>query len=406
MLSKEAAEVILIALMMYETRECLRKINSRRESWVRPLYLSRDINGLFASSFEEMYNNDTEQFKKTVRMSRTMFDHLLGLVGERLTKHSNRPSIPAALRLFLTLNYLAHGGSQHMLAISYKMGRSTANKIVLETCEVLWDELGGIYLSIPNRHEWKRIANDFNSIWNFPNCVGAIDGKHIILKCPPSSGSLFYNYKGTYSIVLLACCDANYTFTCIDIGAYGSQSDGGVLCNSSFGRRLFNNQLDLPEDDILLHSTLRFPHFFVGDAAFPLKSYIMRPYPGIRLSPDRELFNKRLSRARRVIENAFGIMTARWRILLSPLQMHPTSAESVVKATVLLHNFLKMHDGTYCPPEFVDQYQGDNIVGGLWRQEITTPLRGTGRLMANNAARSAFNLRDQLKDYITAHPIN
>ncbi|XP_017466768.1 PREDICTED: uncharacterized protein LOC108359422 [Rhagoletis zephyria] len=258
---------------MYEARECLKKINSRRREWVRPLYLSRDIDGLFVTSFDEMYKNDPEQFKTTVRMTKEVFDLLFGLVKERLIKYSNRPSISAEMRLFLTLNFLAHGGTQHLYATAYKMGRSTVNKIILETCEALWSELGSVYLSVPKRHEWKRISHDFNTIWNFANCVGAIDGKHITLKCPSNSGSLFYNYKGTYSIVLLACCDANYTFTFIDIGAYGSQSDGGVLWNSGFGQRLFHDQLDLPEDDFLPDSNIKFPHYFVGDAALPLKKF-------------------------------------------------------------------------------------------------------------------------------------
>lgn len=167
-----------------------------------------------------------------------------------------------------------------MFSTAFKMGRSTVNSIVAETCNVLWSELGCIYLSVPNEHEWKRIAKDFEGIWSFPNCVGAIDGKHINIKCPPNSGSLYYNYKGTYSIVLLASCDANYIFTNIDIGAYGSQSDGGVLWNSGFGQKLFNAELDLPEDDFLPGTDVKFPHFMVGDAAFPLKKCLMRPYPG------------------------------------------------------------------------------------------------------------------------------
>ena len=117
------------------------------------------------------------------------------------------------------------------------------------------------------------------------------------------------------------------------------------------------------------------------------------------------MFNKRLSRARRVIENAFGISAARWRILLSPLQMHPTSAEKVVKATVVLHNFLKVHDQSYCPPDFIDRYQGDNVLKGLWREEISVPLRGHGRMMSNNASKNAFKLRDELMEYIVTHPI-
>lgn len=126
---------------------------------------------------------------------------------------------------------------------------------------------------------------------------------------------------------------------------------------------------------------------------------------GTRLSLDREMFNKRLSRARRVIENAFGILCARWRVLLSPLFMHPENAEKVVKSAVVLHNFLKFHDGTYCPPDYVDQYQGEEIVSGLWRREVLTPLRNHGRMTCNNATRTAFALRDLLKDYITSHPI-
>ncbi|XP_036334532.1 protein ALP1-like [Rhagoletis pomonella] len=284
------------------------------------------------------------------------------------------------------------------------MGRSTVAAIISKVCEAIWQELGGIYLSVPKKHEWKRIATDFNTMWNFPNCVGAVDGKHIAISCPSNSGSLYYNYKGHYSIVLLASCDANYTFTTVDIGAYGSQSDGGVLWNSDVGQRLLNDKLDLPEDDYLPGTNIKFPHFMVGDAAFPLKNCIMRPYPGASLPLDREIFNKRLSRARRVIENSFGILCARWRVLLSPLFMHPQTAEKVVKTTVLLHNFVKFHDGSYCPADYVDRYNGEEIVNGLWRKDVSTPLRNHGRMACNNAARSAFALRDQLKDYIVSQP--
>lgn len=153
--------------------------------------------------------------------------------------------------------------------------------IVSETCEVLWEILGPIYLSVPKENEWKRIAIDFYTMWDLPNCVGAIDGKHINLTCPSNSGSQFYNNKGNYSIVLLAACDANYTFTSVDIGAFGSQSDGGVMWNSRFGQQLYKGQLDLPKEEVLPGTDKSFPHYFVADAAFPLKPFLIRPYPGL-----------------------------------------------------------------------------------------------------------------------------
>lgn len=151
----------------------------------------------------------------------------------------------------------------------------------------------------------------------------------------------------------------------MDVGAYGSQSDGGSLTNSVFGQMLFKQQLDLPTQRALSNSNTTFPYYFVGDAAFPLKSYLMKPFPGVLLDEKREYFNKRLSRVRRTIENAFGILTARWRILRGTLNMAPETAEKLVNGTLVLHNFFKMTDGSYCPPGFVDNEINGEIVEGL-----------------------------------------
>lgn len=160
------------------------------------------------------------------------------------------------------------------------MSTSTVGKIILETCDVLWDELNQIYLSPPNQNEWLTIANDYAAKWRLPHCLGAIDGKHVSIVCPPKAGSQYFNYKQRHSIVLLAVCDANYCFTVVDIGAYGSQSDGGILSECSFGKMLMQNKLPLPPPSLLPNSNDIFPYYFVGDSAFPLSQNLMRPYPG------------------------------------------------------------------------------------------------------------------------------
>lgn len=94
-------------------------------------------------------------------------------------------------------------------------------KIIHETSRAIWRALQPTVLKFPDQEEWKRIADGFQQQWQFPNCVGAIDGKHMRIKAPINSGSTWHNYKGFFSMVLLAICDSNYKFTWIDIGQYG-----------------------------------------------------------------------------------------------------------------------------------------------------------------------------------------
>ena len=182
-----------------------------------------------------------------------------------------------------------------------------------------------LHMPVPATEMLLATSNEFYLRWNFPTCVGSIDGKHIRLKCPSNSASMYYNYKHYYSIVLQGLADPRYRFIAIDIGAYGKQSDGGIFRHSSLYQLLSRNAKKLSLSDVEL------PFVITGDEAYPLLSYLMRPYLRRQLLESRRLFNYRLSRGRRVVESVFGILAGKWRILNKPIETSPNMADRTVK---------------------------------------------------------------------------
>ena len=127
-------------------------------------------------------------------MSPDRFDHLLGLVTPLITKKDARfrKAIPACERLALTLRFLATGESQISLSFQFKIGRATVSKFLAETSVAISKVSFEEYMDAPSTlEECKHIADSFEDIWNMPHVIGAIDGKHIRLKCPKNTGSLY-----------------------------------------------------------------------------------------------------------------------------------------------------------------------------------------------------------------------
>ena len=140
-------------------------------------------------------------------------------------------------QLCVTLRFFSSGDSQTTIASSYRISPTTVGRIICETCSTLWIVLvENGFLKVPDSVVlWKNVACQFEDMWNFPHWVGALDGKHVVMQAPQNSGSDWFNYKHTHSIVLLAVCNAVYKFLLVDIGDAGRQSDGGVYNNSSLG---------------------------------------------------------------------------------------------------------------------------------------------------------------------------
>ena len=183
------------------------------------------------------------------------------------------------------------------------------------------------------------------SRWQLPHCLGAIDGKHVRILHPPKTGSDYYNYKSYFTLVLMAVVGSNYEFLFADVGCQGRISDGGVLRNTLFYQALEMVKLNIPQSKALpVHDSeewrLVISYFFVGDDSFSLTRNLMKPYSNRGQTEEQRIFNYRLSPARRVSENAFGLLASRFRVLHSTFNVRPESAISIVHATLVLHNFL------------------------------------------------------------------
>lgn len=184
--------------------------------------------------------------------------------------------------------------------------------------------------------EWESIAKVFEERWNFPNCLGALDGKHVQIQAPANSGSEYFNYKHTNSIVLMALADGEYKFTYVDVGAFGRDSDGGVFGRCTLSKALEDNSINMPPPKPLTNDSPAIPYVVVADDAFPMKPYLMKPFSFRNQVMPQRVFNYRLSRARRIVENVFGICVARFRILRTPMEVAPDKVTNIVLAIARL----------------------------------------------------------------------
>uniref|UniRef100_A0A671S3S7 DDE Tnp4 domain-containing protein n=1 Tax=Sinocyclocheilus anshuiensis TaxID=1608454 RepID=A0A671S3S7_9TELE len=275
---------------------------------------------------------------------------------------------------------------------SFRLGISTVAEIVPETCEAFWSSLKEEHMPVPTEHVWRNTAKRFEERWNFPNCLGAIDGKHIVIQAPGNSGSLYFNYKSTFSVVLLAVVDADYHFLVMDVGSYGSNSDGDIFSNSTLGKGLREGTLNVPPPAELPGAPElgKVNHVIVADEAFLLKLYLLRPYPGRHLPRDMKMFNYRLSRACRILENCFGILSQGFKVFHWHLQASPMVVDSIVKAACILCNYLRPSDQN-SQDDLVQDESSNCTAIGLLRH-----------LQGNRATIEAHNLRDIYKLYLNS----
>ncbi|XP_062516381.1 uncharacterized protein LOC134191776 [Corticium candelabrum] len=287
-------------------------------------------------------------WKENFRMCRETFLYLCEKLRHEIEPEVThlRASICIEKRVAVTVWYLATNVEYRTISHLFGIGRSTVCSIVHSTCRAIVHCLMSGYITFPTGEMLTDVVKGFSQSFNFPQCAGAIDGCHIPVSPPALNHTDYYNRKGWYSVILQAVVDHKYLFRDINVGWPGSVHDARVLANSS----IFQNA----ESGLILNEQQKeiegctIPVFLVGDSAYPLKNWLLKPFPhNDHLTDEKKNFNYRISKARIVVENAFGRLKARWRRLMKKNDMQIRHVQHVIAACCVLHNVCEIHGDSF-----------------------------------------------------------
>ncbi|XP_016418989.1 putative nuclease HARBI1 [Sinocyclocheilus rhinocerous] len=257
-----------------------------------------------------------------------------------------RVSVPLQKRVAIVLWKLATNSEYRSVSHLFGVGISTACDCVKDFCSSVENILLPEVITIPQAEKLKELSLNFEQRWGLPQCVGAIDGSHIPILAPQEYHTEYFNRKRWYSIVLQAVVDAKGLFWNVFAGLPGSLHDARVLRLSALWelaerRHLFAQQYrNINGQDV--------GFYILGDAAYPLTSWLMKPFPDNGfLTAQQQVYNHKTSKARVVVENAFGRLKGRWRCLLKRNDCNLERVKSMVLTCCVLHNLCETHGEEY-----------------------------------------------------------
>ena len=379
--------------------------NTNRRIWAREWLLRRPSLGMHEKLLKELNREDPKSFRNFVRVSPELFEEMVERLRPQLEKKQTvmRSPLPVSLKLACTLRFLATGCTYTDLSYAFRVSISAISRFLPQVCKAIIRTYKQEVLKLPSTpEEWKQVANQFSVRWNYENCIGAVDGKHIPIRKPVGGGSTYFNYKKFHSIILMAVADANYKFLYANIGAPGSDGDAGTWNRSSLFRLLRDNRAGLPEPEPLPNDDEPVPYHLVGDDAFGLEPHMMKPYSHRSQVPQERIFSYRLSRARRTVENAFGLLQTRFRVFERSLAVAPHKARVIALCCVVLHNLYLERMPLQHNTREVDRENHDHQeIPGAWR-EGPEGWQGLTPSQTRNARTRAKHIRDYLAAYYSS----
>ena len=372
----------LTAITAIVTRRLLLlSVRQQRAMWVR------HRSHVFFSEIVSCWKD--EEWKRNFRIGRPTFNFLciqLSCVLQR--REVVRKPLSVQEKVAITIWRLGTNVEYRSLAHLFGVDLSTVCVTVREVCTAIVNILFQRYIRIPTGEAAQTVVDGFFHTWGFPQCFGAIDGSHIPILSPTDNPLDYFNRKGWHSIVLQALVDHEYKFMNTNVGWPGSVHDARILANSKVYVK--GESGDLVPRGMRCINGVDMPIVILGDPAYLLLPWLMKPYPATgSVSRKQKKFNYQLSRARMVVECAFGRLKGRWRCLMKRNDSDLAFVPTIVNACCVLHNLCEVH--------------GDGFDDDWLSEEEEVPAGPSSSASTASLQSATCNvIRDALCDYFDA----
>ncbi|XP_013099857.2 uncharacterized protein LOC106082082 [Stomoxys calcitrans] len=376
---------IYVAFVHFIELACPSRLRWAREEFNQN---ERDIKSIYNQLLDIVKQRNNREFRKFTRINISTYEHLVQLLKKKLQKYSARKPIPPECRLLLTLMYLAYDSPRPLLQMAFRLGSTTLRSIITDTCECIANELAsGYYLTSLRSEDYYELTEQNLEATGMPNCIGSLDAIQFLTE-----------RKTRDPIVVVASCNTKYQLINVDVNMLGE-----VMKNDNIINNLLHNRVDsLPDDIQMADSGLLIPSYFVTPRIFPFVRHTMRPYPGKVLTPCKEAFNARLKTCSDYLDNSFGILIYKWKVLQNRFAGLPEISCNIIKSCIILHNFAIEHDRSYLHNQLMDHVDEttQELKLGVWREAVKLPKTRLFSNYENTANNDAFASRDLLKDYL------
>ncbi|XP_030219862.1 protein ANTAGONIST OF LIKE HETEROCHROMATIN PROTEIN 1 [Gadus morhua] len=289
-----------------------------------------------------------EQWVENFRMSEETFGFLTNKLRPVLERQDTnfRGCVPLKKRVAIALWKLATGSEYRSIGHLFGVSITTVCRCVQDFCAAAETLLVPEQIRYPDEVKFREMATYIENRWGLPHCVGAIDGSHIPILAPQDYHCDFFNRKGWHSILLQGVVDGKGLFWNVFAGLAGSMHDARVLRVSKLWE-LASRGNHFPARTRNIGGVTA-GYYILGDSAYPLQNWLLKPFQDTgRLTAEQQMFNRKFSRVRVVVENAFGRLKGRWRCLLKRNDSDLQLVKSMVMTCCALHNLCENHGETY-----------------------------------------------------------